>query len=228
MNTYYTFKEAVGAFFLADLEVIRQKLPKELTPLEAHPGLGVVAVTAFDFSESMVGAYHEAVISILVSPWAPANSRMPHFALFPFFLGTDTEISRRHATEKWLFPSHDSMLEIDFHTEQSTKTVCVSDQDSKLFEMTVMQDDDASASRHYQAFSTDNQHVYRVDIDITGVLNEHERGVGEIIIGEEGAISSFLHAAIEDPIPIREQSMDHGTQIFDILKHHTIDHEQQY
>ena len=66
--TRYRFREALGAFFHADTRALSSLLPAGLRPLEARPGHAVLAVTAFDFVESEVGAYGELVISVLVPP----------------------------------------------------------------------------------------------------------------------------------------------------------------
>lgn len=68
--TRYGFQQAVSAFFLADIEAMRKFLPQRLTPIEVRPGHGILAITAFDFIESEVGAYCAFVVSVVLPPFA--------------------------------------------------------------------------------------------------------------------------------------------------------------
>ena len=64
----YGFKHAISGFFEFPTENARALVPRPLEPVELHHGSSVLSVTVFDFTESCVGAYREAVFSVAVMP----------------------------------------------------------------------------------------------------------------------------------------------------------------
>ncbi len=105
--TRYGFRHALSAYFLAEADALSELLPRPLTPLTARPRHGVLAVSAFDFTESEVGPYRELVISILIPPFALTSAELPQAAIFPIAICTTTPASRLHAAERWYLPAHD-------------------------------------------------------------------------------------------------------------------------
>ena len=95
--TRYDFSQAVSAFYEMPTELTRVLLPRHLQPLEAHHGSSIFAVTAFDFTESMVGPYQEIVLAVIVPPLIEPGGDFPKSAFYPFLLGTSTAESRAHA-----------------------------------------------------------------------------------------------------------------------------------
>ncbi|MCY4646449.1 MAG: hypothetical protein OXE73_06200, partial [Gammaproteobacteria bacterium] len=66
--TRYHYSEAVSAFFEIATSDARRILPPHLQPLEVQHEASILAVTAFDFTDSMVGPYQEIVLSVIVPP----------------------------------------------------------------------------------------------------------------------------------------------------------------
>ncbi|SVD20428.1 uncharacterized protein METZ01_LOCUS373282, partial [marine metagenome] len=99
--TYYSYRMCVGAYFEMPTVDARKLLPDHLQPLEVQHERSILAITAFHFTESMVGAYHEIVLSVVVPPVVEPGQPLPKAAFFPFMVGTTTEASRQHAIDRW-------------------------------------------------------------------------------------------------------------------------------
>ena len=220
--TRYGFRQAVGAFFLADTSVLRTVLPNQLWPIEARPGYGVVAVTAFEFDETDVGPYGELVLSVLVPPFAGPNQPLPFAAYFPFALATSTEASRAHATERWRLPQYRKCLDISFDRSEQGRQVLVRDGDASVMRLAVGHSRSATAIRPYQCFSRDQEGLFRVDLTIEGAYDEHEEELGSLDLSDHDFMADFA-AALDDDIPFREQSIDRGEQRFGDLTAHAED-----
>ena len=217
--TRYDFSCALSALFLAEYGALRGLLPSGLWPLEARRGFGVLAVTAFDFIDSEVGAYGELVCSVLVPPWAPRNTAMVDAAYFPFFLATSTAPSRTHAAERWRLPAHARSLDIAFSADGRRRSVRASEGDTPVLSLSVGLAGGAPGIQTYQCFSADDRGVYRVKLDIEGEFDEHEEELGML---EPGAhpLGRQLDALALDRIPFREQSLGRGHQLFGALLRH--------
>ena len=61
--THYGFKNCLGGFFEMSTANARRILPQHLQPIEAQHTRSVLAVMAFEFNASEVGAYDELVLS---------------------------------------------------------------------------------------------------------------------------------------------------------------------
>ena len=110
--TKYEFSQTASAFFEIPTEMAMTLLPKPLQTLESHHGSSIFAVTAFDFTESMIGAYQEVVMSIIVPPLVRPSGEFPKSAFYPFVLATSTAESRAHALDRWHLPHHTMDIEI--------------------------------------------------------------------------------------------------------------------
>jgi len=220
--TRYGFRQAVGGLFLAGEGALRTRLPEGLWPLQAMPGFGVLAITAFDFVESEVGPYTELVFSVLVPPWAPSDEDLPDAAYYPFFLATNTEAARAHAAERWRLPAHDRCLGIKFERDGDRRCVHVSDGPTPALQLTVDTLGGSPQTRRYLCFSAAGSTLYRVAIDIRGSLDEHEEESGLLELFEH-AVADEVSGMIEDDVPFREQYMDQGEQRFADLTVHRSD-----
>ncbi|HET9947382.1 MAG TPA: hypothetical protein VFQ22_00520, partial [Longimicrobiales bacterium] len=125
--TYYAFRMCVGAYFEMATEDARKLLPDHLQPLEVQHERSILAITAFHFTESLCGAYHEVVLAVVVPPMVEPGRPMPKAAFYPFMVGTSTEISRQHAIDRWHLPHFMSDLDICFDGDDSEVTVRVRD-----------------------------------------------------------------------------------------------------
>jgi hypothetical protein len=217
--TRYGFRQALSAYFLAEADALSGLLPSSLTPLTARPRHGVIAVSAFDFTESEVGAYGELVVSILVPPFALTSAELPQAAIFPIALCTTTPASRLHAAERWYLPAHDRCMDIQFEKNDEGQLVRVSDGEAPFLELRVGQTSTASSCRLYQCFSEHEEQIHRVDLRIEGGLDEHEEELGGLVLNDHPLVNHFAEA-ISDDIPLREQSMGEGEQRFETLVPH--------
>ncbi len=217
--TRYGFREALGAFFHADTNTLRRWLPAGLSPLEAQPGHALIAVTAFDFTESEVGAYGELVISVLVPPFATRGSPLPHAATFPVVLATTTASSRAHASERWLLPEHERCLDIEFRRDGQQRSVHVHDRGELVLTLSVKRSAGVPSDRLYQVFSARDGQLHRVNLHILGDLDEHQDETGRLQLYAH-PITSRIESALLDDRPIVEQSIESGEQQFSDLVSH--------
>ena len=102
--TRYGYEHAISGFFEFPTENARRILPSHLEPVELHHGTSIFSMTAFDFTESMVGPYGEVVMSVIVSPLVKPGERLPKSAFYPYLVGTTTKAARDHAIERWHLP----------------------------------------------------------------------------------------------------------------------------
>ena len=217
--TRYGFRQALGALFIADYGALQQWVPAGMVPLQAQPGFGVFAVTAFDFVDSEVGAYGELVFSVLVPPWAAPGAMLPDAAYFPVVLATTSEASRLHAAERWGLPSHDRPLEIRFDRTEDRATVHVSDGHRPVMQLSVGRLGGEPAARSYQCWSTGHGDLKRVTIDIDGVMDEHEEELGLLELAPHRLVAHLVDT-LQDEVPFREHSMGAGEQRFGPLTPH--------
>ena len=217
--TRYKFHRALGAFFLGNSQVVRSWLPAGLHPNEAHPGHAVIAVSAFDFSESEVGAYGELVLSAIVRPFAQPGDPLPHAATFPIALATTTEASRQHATERWCLPKHTHCIDVAFDEDGDDRTVTVQDGGKHVLTLTVSHQHSNHQKRLYQAFAVGDQGVCRVNLDILGEFSEHQDQTGHLELSDNPLTQAFGSALAMDE-PYLEQSVGEGEQQFGNLTPH--------
>src|SRR5687768_14001804 len=135
--TYYGFSNAVSAFFEMPTSDARKLLPAHLQPLEVQHTRSILSVTAFRFTESMVGEYNEIVLSVIVPPRVEPGKQLPKAAFYPFMVGTTTDASREHAIERWHLPHYMKAIEIRLDPADSVMNVSVSDQGRPVLDMTV-------------------------------------------------------------------------------------------
>src|SRR5262245_65777883 len=72
--------------------------------MELHHGTSIFSMTAFDFTQSMVGPYGEVVMSVIVAPLVKPGERLPKSAFYPYLVATTTKAARDHAIERWHLP----------------------------------------------------------------------------------------------------------------------------
>ena len=64
--TKYAFYNAVAGFFEMPTNDATKLLPKHLQSLEVQHQRSILAITAFQFTETEVGSYNEIVLSVIV------------------------------------------------------------------------------------------------------------------------------------------------------------------
>jgi hypothetical protein len=219
-TTLYRYRNAVGGFFDFPVEQARAILPKDLHPVELHHGSAILSVMAFDFTESMVGAYKELILGILVSPRVEPGTPMPHSAFYPYLLGTTTTESREHAIERWHLPHYmkDIGMSMEVEGDYDRLVVKAWDGDTPIAEMTITSHGWREAGQTHQSFMRDEEGAFLAQISMEGGLSENEE--------EAGRLKLFPHAMTEpigdldevSELPLREIWMRDGLQTFQPLR----------
>jgi hypothetical protein len=215
--TYYHFKNAASAFFEIPTERARELLPSHLQPLEVHHGSAVLAVTAFDFHDSLVGPYQEIVLAIVVPPLIKTGDPFPKSAMFPFLLGTSTKESRQHAIERWRLPHYMQNVDVKFDESNGRMNIGVMEGNKRILDFTVTDYNWDPANQLHQCFTTDDQNRFKVDIHMMGRFTEHEEERGELSLHDHPMCRNLISDEIAER-PFRELWMKDGTQIFEELK----------
>jgi hypothetical protein len=215
--THYRFSTACSAFFEMPTALASKLLPPHLRPLEVHHGSGIFAVTAFDFIESMAGAYQEIVLAVIVPPLVNPAAQFPKSAFYPFLLGTSTEASREHAIERWHLPHHMADVQVDFARTEDRLTAHVREGRRPILDLTIGSHKWESADDLYQAFMADRDGSFKVDIHMRGMFSEHEEETGELVLHPHPMTERLDPAEIE-PVPFRELWMRDGLQTFEELE----------
>ncbi len=215
--THYRFSTAVSAFFEMPTSLAVELLPSHLRPLEVHHGSGIFAVTAFDFTESLAGAYQEIVLAVIVPPVVQPGTPFPKSAFYPFLLGTSTSASREHAIERWHLPHHMADVGVDFRPKQGGLVVHVHEGKRRILDLTIGAHKWEKADDLYQAFMADADGNFKVDIHMRGQFSEHEEEQGKIVLHRH-PMTERLDADEIESVPFRELWMKDGMQTFEELE----------
>lgn len=217
--TRYRFDNAVNAFFEMNRDAAKACLPAHLEPMEVRHGLGVFAVTAFNFTDSEVGTYQEIVLAVITPPMVTPDGEWPRSAFYPFIVGTSTEASRLHAIERWHLPHYMNDVQVDFHEQGDAVSVHVHEGDRPILDFSIRAHKWTPVEHLYQSFMADASGRYRADIRMQGDFTEHEEETGSIELYPHPMTEPILQADVQS-WPFREMWMKHGVQTFDPL--HTL------
>jgi hypothetical protein len=212
--TRYGFDICVGGYFEMPTADARKLLPDHLEPLEVQHDRSILAITAFHFSESMVGPYDEVVLAVVVPPIVEPGKTLPKAAFFPFMVGTSKEASREHAIERWRLPHYMKDVDIDFDHGDGEVTVSVTDGDAKVLELVVTDFDRGQASNNYACFTVDPNDRYKVNILMQATHTEHEEETGSLTLYEHPMTAGLTIEEI-NTYPFREEWYGKGLQTFD-------------
>jgi hypothetical protein len=215
--TIYNFSRVVGGLFELPTDQARRVIPKGVEPIELRHGVSLLMPMAFEFTESMVGAYRELVLSIAVAPLVRAGEPMPRAAFFPFQVATTTRESREHAIERWHLPHWMEDVGIDFVSESGRHHVVASADGTKVVDLTVYDHAFEPVSHLYHMFTTDGSCNYLGRITMEAPFSDHEEGRGELRLAEHAFLRGLDPADVYE-VPIREQSMQAGVQTFQPLE----------
>jgi len=215
--TRYGFAQVVAAFFEMPTADARKLLPPHLQPLEVQHTRSILAITAFEFTESVVGSYNEIVLSIIVPPRVEVDQLLPKAAFFPFIVGTTTDSSREHAIERWHLPHYMKALDIRLHPEDDVMEVTVADDDMKILDMTVTSHQFAPVRDLYNSFMVDGDDHYKVNIYMEGPHAEHEEERGSLTLYEHAMTEGLTRSDVSS-YAFREQWLRGGMQTFEELE----------
>jgi hypothetical protein len=217
MLTYYQFRHAVSAFAEVPTELASRLLPAHLKPLEMHHGSGIFAVTAFEFTESMVGPYQEIVLAVIVPPLAKSDGQFPKAAFYPFVLGTSTVESREHAIERWHLPHYMRDVGVRFEEESGRMKVAVHEKKNAILDFTVTSHKWNEVDHLYQSFMVEGDTHFKVDIHMRGRFSVHEEERGRLTLHDHPMLEGLDPDEV-DAIPFRELWMRDGVQVFEELE----------
>jgi hypothetical protein len=215
--TRYHYSQAVSAFFEIATSDARRILPPHLQPLEVQHEASILAVTAFDFTDSMVGPYQEIVLSVIVPPLVSAGQGMAKSAFYPFLVGTSTEASREHAIERWNLPHYMEDVDISFLPLDGRMRVEVREGDQPILDFEVEDHQSEQVDHLYQCFMVNGEARFKVDIHMRGPHSEHEEEAGSLKLHEHPMTSQLTLDQVAT-YPFREQWMKKGVQVFEELE----------
>lgn len=217
--TRYGFRNCMGAFLQMDTHNARRLLPGHLQPIEAQHGRSVLAILAFQFTESEVGAYDEIVMAIITPPRVETGKALPKAAFYPFVVGTSTEASRAHAIERWHLPHYAADLGFGFRETESRIGLCLSEGRDPILDLEVTAHAFDDAVNPYHAFTVDEASgtPYKVNIFMSAPHSEHEAERGRLELHDHPMLEG-LDIGEVDPIPFREEWYRAGVQTFEELE----------
>jgi hypothetical protein len=214
--TRYGFRQAASGFCEFPTENARRILPSHLEPVELHHGVSVFSMTAFDFTESMVGPYGEVVMSVIVAPLVKPGKPLPKSAFYPYLVATTTRAAREHAIERWHLPHWMADVEIAFTRGEREVTARVAAEGEPVAEMTIGDYEWHPVSHLYQSFMHDGEGDYLASITMEGQHSEHEEETGHLRLFPHAFNKQLAIADVAD-VPFREMWMREGLQTFEPL-----------
>ena len=215
--TYYGFSNAVSAFFEMPTADARKLLPAHLQPLEVQHTRSILSVTAFHFTESMVGEYNEIVLSVIVPPRVEPGKQLPKAAFFPFIVGTTTDESREHAIERWHLPHYMKAVAIDLRSGDKVMEVSVHEDGQPILDMTVTSHEFKPVRDLYNSFMVDGDEHYKVNIFMEGPHAEHEEERGRLTLHEHEMTRGLTIPDVAE-YAFREQWLRGGLQTFEEME----------
>jgi len=215
--TRYGFRNCIGAFFEMPTADAREILPSHLQPMELQHTRSILAINAFEFTESEVGEYEEIVLAIVVPPMVEPGKPLPKSAFYPFMVGTSTEASREHAIERWHLPHYMADVDIDFEVGEHEVSVKVHEGDTPILEVGVTDYEFEPSENLYNAFMADDDGRFKANIYMEAPHSEHEEERGSLTLHEHPMTAPLT---IDDvaSFPFREQWYRAGVQTFEPLE----------
>jgi hypothetical protein len=217
MKTRYGYRDAISGFFEFPTENARKILPPHLEPVELHHGASIFALTAFDFTESEVGAYGEVVMAVIVAPLVKPGERLPKSAFYPYRVATTTRAARDHAIERWHLPHWMEDIRLEFQREGGRVTARAASADAEpLADLTIDEHSWQPVSHLYQSFMRDDQGGFLANIVMEGSQSEHEEETGRLVLHDHAFNRELMVSEVSE-VPFRELWMRDGVQTFDPL-----------
>ncbi|HXB53649.1 MAG TPA: hypothetical protein VN461_02635 [Vicinamibacteria bacterium] len=214
--TRYGYRNAISGFFEFPTENARRILPRHLEPAELHHGSSIFSLTAFDFTESEVGAYGEVVMSVIVAPLIKPGEKLPKSAFYPYLVATTTKAARDHAIERWHLPHWMEDVGVVFQPQGRTITARVAADGAPVAELTITDYSWQKVSHLYQSFMKDDEGAYLANITMEGSQSEHEEETGRLKLHEHPFNKDLAISEIYEN-PFRELWMRDGGQTFEPL-----------
>jgi hypothetical protein len=207
----------VGAYFEMPTTDAKALIPEHLQPLEVRHDRSILAITAFHFTESLVGEYYEVVLAVVVPPIVQPGKPLPKAAFFPFMVGTTSAASREHAIERWHLPHYMKDLDIAFEGDHGEVLVTVRDDGAPVLDLTVTDFEFEATRNVYSCFTVGQQDRYKVNIFMEAPHTEHEEERGSVTLYEHPMTAGLTIDDVE-AYPFREEWYRSGMQTFERLE----------
>jgi hypothetical protein len=209
----YHFRTAIGGFFELPTENAIRILPAHLQPVEPHHGQSVLSVMAFDFHDSMVGAYGELILSVHVAPRLAEGGRLPRAAFYPFLLGTTTKASREHAIERWHLPHFMDDISLEFDRGPHDIRIAAAHGGKPIMDMHLTDYSWETVSHNYHCLMHDADGSYQSTIVMDAQFSESEEEKGSLVVHDHPFNAAMDRGGI-NTTPFREMWMKDGLQTF--------------
>jgi hypothetical protein len=216
LKTRYGYADAISGFFEFPTENARRILPSHLEPAELHHGSSIFSLTAFEFTQSEVGAYGEVVMSVIVAPLVKPGERLPKSAFYPYLVATTTKAARDHAIERWHLPHWMEDVEIGFDRGERSISAKITADGSPVAELRIGDHSWNPVSHLYQSFMKDDEGAFLANIVMEGEQSEHEEETGRLLLHDH-PFNADLNISEVYEEPFRELWMRSGSQTFDPL-----------
>lgn len=134
-NFYYRISTA-RLVMLARTRTIRGRLPRELTPLEVVPGIGIVSLMLFRYEVCDIDFYTEAAVGIAVRPARHgrlgsvdllAGLADDHLHSYVLSLPVSSEIAQVRGHDGYGFPKWVTDIDVDIRDDRTTARVANDD-----------------------------------------------------------------------------------------------------
>jgi hypothetical protein len=214
--TRYGYANAISGFFEFPTENARRILPPHLEPVELHHGTSIFSMTAFDFTESLVGSYGEVVMSVIVSPLVKPGEKLPKSAFYPYLVATTTKAARDHAIERWHLPHWMEDVQMKLIWQGRRITAKVELEGVPVAELTISDYSWNPVSHLYQSFMKDGEGAYLAHITMEGSQSEHEEETGRLVLHDHAFNRQLMISEVYE-VPFRELWMRDGRQTFQPL-----------
>jgi hypothetical protein len=215
-KTRYGYRNAISGFFEFPTDNARRILPAHLEPVEVHHGTSIFAMTAFDFTDSLVGSYGEVVMAVIVAPIVRPGERLPKAAMYPYQVAVTTKAAREHAIERWHLPHWMEDVDVEFVADKGRLSARLRSGADPLAELSVTDHSWSPVSHLYQSFMKDEQGAFQANILMEGSQSEHEEELGKLVLYEHPFNKDLVISEVYD-VPFRELWMKDGRQTFDPL-----------
>ncbi len=215
--TYYGYRNCVAGFFEIPTADARKILPGHLQPVELQHTRSILAINAFEFTESEVGEYGEIVLAVIVPPMVEPDKPLPKSAFYPFMVGTTTRASREHAIERWHLPHYMKDLDMEFVEEDGTMEVKVRDGDRPVLDLVVTAHEFEPSRNLYNSYMIDGDERFKANIYMEAPHSEHEEERGSLTLYPH-EMTAPLNISEVNTWPFREQWYTKGLQTFEPLE----------
>jgi hypothetical protein len=214
----YVFTSGVSAFFEMPTSDAKRILPPHLQPVEVRHERSILAVTAFHFSESVVGPYAELMLSVVVPPvpgrWGFSH---PKAGFYPFMAATSSEQSRRHRSEQFRIPHIAEDIDARFVETAGALHVAIWSRSGPVVDLTVTQHKWETTTHLLHTFMMDGKQRYKANLQISGRYTVHENERGRMTLHRHPMTTALTLEEIS-PYPFREHWLKEGIELFHPLE----------